>query len=154
MGVLEHLNYDEVIDLVTSLKELMAEKSIIYVDVPNNDLRTIIDSTQGRFVPSFPHVQFFSRQSLMQMFEQADFSVVHIGTAGKTIEDTYGPGYQKPQQGILLKRIINKACRILLPRFILDYFRRTSELEQLLDAEYIIYDAIKRQDVRAVAIKK
>jgi hypothetical protein len=83
---LEHFRIPDLPELFIELRQAMSSDAVIVVEVPNVDMR-IHCYNRG---PDTPHLLFFSKQSLRQLFEKNGFSVLFA--------DTYGPMYSEHQK--------------------------------------------------------
>ena len=82
---LEHFNKDGVKDLLDDLQENLSEDGIIVIEVPNNDFRDKIHKDGLERLQDTPHLQFFSIESLTQLFNNNGFETIFNNSTGALI---------------------------------------------------------------------
>lgn len=108
---LEHFSFDEALRFLKSLHDCMSASGVAVFEVPHVDLRMHADVRGG----DDPHLIFFSKQSLVLLFEKCGFTVLFAETCGlpyKKITENY-----VNQQNNVLKSSLKKSLKRLLNSF-------------------------------------
>jgi SAM-dependent methyltransferase len=76
---LEHFRKEEMIEYISSLKNILSADGICIVEVPNDDFR--VEKSRSR-INDAPHLLFFSLNSIKMLFENHGFEVIYSKIVG------------------------------------------------------------------------
>jgi len=82
---LEHFNKAGIDELLITLQSSLTDTGIVVIEVPNNDFRTRIHREGVERVNDTPHLQFFSIESLNQIFITNGYEISFINSTGRLI---------------------------------------------------------------------
>lgn len=108
---LEHFSFVEGLSFLNSLHDCMSASGVAVFEVPHVDLRMHADVRGG----DDPHLLFFSKQSLVLLFEKCGYDVLFAETCGTHFEKIIANGGS--QKNNALKSILKRSVRRLLNSF-------------------------------------
>ena len=157
---LEHYRLSDLSGLLSNLSLALAKNGVAIIEVPHVDLRVHIEN---RGVDT-PHFLFFSKESLVYLFEQYSFDVLFIDTCGpayQSLEEFLESNYNSTKIKGFLKLTFNKLpkllriiLRTLVRAFkIIKRFRLITKINTLNSLPYLSYGG-NRNSIRMVVKNK
>ena len=105
---LEHFSWDQIIETLEGVKDLLNDEGVLIIDVPNDDFRTQKKDIRKN---DTPHLYFFSLESILLLLKLTGFKVLYHGLFHKKISDACNFNHQHNEKSLNEKN--NKISTLL-----------------------------------------